>query len=197
MTIDRSNCAGKYHGTMTAYTRYRCRCADALADKRLYVKLGAAGVRQPRLIDAIGTRRRLQALAAIGWTHADIAARMGKTAHAVEKMGCYPKVQVATAAAVKHVYAELCMTPGGSDGARRFAARQGWAPPLAWDDDTIDDPAAKPDLGSRRARTRADLAEEARFLFQFGTASKVVAQRLGVSEGWLRQLLGGGKRAAA
>jgi hypothetical protein len=26
----------------------------------------------------------------------------------------------------------------------------GWVPPLAWDDDTIDNPQAKPDLGEKR-----------------------------------------------
>lgn len=38
------------------------------------------------------------------------------------------------------------MTPGPSNRVRARAARAGWAPPLAWDDN-IDDPDAVPDLG--------------------------------------------------
>jgi hypothetical protein len=43
------------------------------------------------------------------------------------------------------------MTPGPSDYYRNKARGLGWAPPLAWDDDLIDNPQAKPDLGERRA----------------------------------------------
>jgi transcriptional regulator with XRE-family HTH domain len=199
MSTDRTKCAGKYHGTMTAYTRYRCRCPDALADKRMYVKLGEAGIRQPRLVNGAGTRRRLRALAAIGWTYADIAARMGKETAAVQRIARdeHPRVREVTAAAVKCVYADLSMTPGRSENVRRYAARKGWAPPLAWDDDTIDDPDAAPDLGDGRARRSEEVAEEAHFLLGFGLSTHEVARRLGVSEPWIRQLLGGGKRAAA
>jgi WhiB family redox-sensing transcriptional regulator len=40
-------------------------------------------------------------------------------------------------------------------------------------------------------------AEEARHLLAFGMGLPAVAKQLGVSEGWVRQLLGSGKRAAA
>ncbi|WP_295694431.1 hypothetical protein, partial [Lapillicoccus sp.] len=48
---------------------------------------------------------------------------------------------------VRQVYDRLSMTPGPSPTARARAAARGYAPPLAWDDDTIDDPRALPDLG--------------------------------------------------
>jgi hypothetical protein len=67
-----------------------------------------------------------------------------------------------TADAITRVYDELSMTVPQDDEAgrspragrihdrqRRLAARRGWAPPLAWDDDTIDDPAATPATGAR------------------------------------------------
>jgi len=36
-------------------------------------------------------------------------------------------------------------SPGGITRARRYAAERRWAPPQAWDDDTIDNPDAFPD----------------------------------------------------
>lgn len=196
--IDRTGCGAKYHGNMTAYTRYSCRCVDARDDKRRYVKLGLAGVRAPRLLDGTGTRRRMRALAVRGWTYGDLAARVGSTHRAVQKIGqgCHPRVRVVTAEAVKRVYAELCMTPGPSAGARRYAARQGWVSPLAWDDDTIDDPDATPELGKRRARRRQDIAEDARFLAGTGMTSRGIAARLRVSEAYVRGLLNSSAVAA-
>lgn len=148
--IDRSSCAGTRHGDMTAYTRYGCRCPDARVDTRRYVKLGKAGMRAPRLVDGIGTRRRLQALAAIGWTYAEIAARIGKNTPAVQRVaqGCDPRVRTVTAEAIRRVYEQLSMTPGPSTLVRGYATRHGWPPPLAWDDDLIDDPDATPNLSS-------------------------------------------------
>jgi hypothetical protein len=198
MNIDRTGCAGKYHGNMTAYTRYGCRCLDAREDKRIYVKLGQLGLRAPRLVDGVGTQRRLRALAAIGWTHADIAAHMGKSMSAVERMArcCGPRVRVVTAEAVKQVYEKLSMTPGPSALVRMHAERHGWPPPLAWDDDLIDDPDATPHLGVRRARARADVAEDARFLAGTGMTTRGIAARLGVSEHYVRALLNAREVAA-
>jgi hypothetical protein len=60
------------------------------------------------------------------------------------------RVHRGTAGQVARVYDELAMTPGPSTRARDAAARRGWVPPLAWDDDEIDDPQARPARGPRR-----------------------------------------------
>jgi hypothetical protein len=49
------------------------------------------------------------------------------------------------------LFNELQLTPGSCERARRRAKKLGWAPPLAWDEDAIDDPDARPDFGQREA----------------------------------------------
>lgn len=95
-------------------------------------------------VDAVGTCRRMQALAAMGWPmrvvveragiNADTASdvRLGKTARVSERV--YESVRV--------VFEELCMRDGGDVRSRRDAGRRGWLPPLAWDN--IDDPGERP-----------------------------------------------------
>jgi hypothetical protein len=102
--------------------------------------------------DPTGTTRRLQALMAIGYTQAALCRAMQLNASHLNRLingHLGYKVNAGTAAKVKDVYRQLSMTPGPHDRARRFAKARGWAPPLAWDEDTIDDPAAKPDLGEK------------------------------------------------
>lgn len=104
-------------------------------------------------IEATGTVRRIQALVAIGHTLTAIANELGWTLQNLSKMvhaGSTPyaaRVEVRTAQAVAAVYDRWSMTvPTGwvAERARRHAANQGWPPPLAWDDDHVDDPMATP-----------------------------------------------------
>lgn len=116
------------------------------------------------VIPATGTRRRLQALIAIGWTQAELAHRTAATPSTVNALinERWPNVQHATHLRVCRVFDDLSGTPGPSARSRLMAARRGWAPPLAWDDDTIDDPTAIP-VGTadpRATRTRAEVIED-------------------------------------
>jgi len=110
----------------------------------------------PLLIDATGTARRLQALAALGHRYEDVAAllQVGKSRARDLTVRHGDLVHRDTAAAVAAVYDELSMVLGPSSRSRVLAANRGWPPPLAWDDDAIDDPAAGPHLGA--ASKRAD-----------------------------------------
>lgn len=98
------------------------------------------------LVDSAGTVRRVQALVAIGWTLTEIAAEAGWTVGNLSGLvSAGERVTAGTARAFAAVYDRWSMTPrtgASADRARRFAARRGWLPPLAWDDDRIDDPAA-------------------------------------------------------
>lgn len=102
--------------------------------------------------DFTGTERRLQALVASGYSQAQIAREMSTHESWLSRLvnGYGHSVNAETVARVKQVYDRLAMTPGPSDRARRQARERGWAPPLAWDDDDIDNPAAKPDVGVHR-----------------------------------------------
>lgn len=100
-------------------------------------------------LNSTGTQRRLQALIALGWSAQQIDTRLGVPFGRTHEILLAPRVKGRTARAVRALYASLSeSTPDGDKAgitrARNWAARQGWAPPIAWDDDTIDDPTAEP-----------------------------------------------------
>lgn len=100
------------------------------------------------LIDVCGTRRRLQALACIGWPLPAIGALLDREPSNLWRVQRRSRhVQADTARAVRDLYERLCMTPYTGRRAsvtRQRAADAGWTPPLGWDEGEIDDPDAKP-----------------------------------------------------
>lgn len=181
------------HKAGTGQTRRLLKaCADAILAVPLEPRASQRGV------DPTGTRRRVQALAWMGWPCEQVANRAGTTRSTLRTLILHGRrVSYSLARRVAAVYDELCMQPGPSRVAAGRAKGFGFAPPLAWDETTIDDPAALPDMGAKGARSTTDVADEARHLLGFGLSTREVAKRLTVSESWIRQLLGGGKRAAA
>lgn len=116
-------------------------CEDCLRAHRAAAKRRALAFwrGQPSLIDATGTRRRIQALNAIGWPNHTIAKAGGWTGHStIRNMLGAEHVRRANAEKIAEIYERLCMSIGPSAVARRRAAAAGWAPPLAWEN--IDDP---------------------------------------------------------
>lgn len=107
-------------------------------------------------IPNVGTRRRIEALAALGWRPQDLADRFGISAQAVRHWRSNPSTSLRVYRTVVGLYDELSMTRGPSRITARRAAASGYAPPLAWDDETIDDPAATP-ATAPRARMRDDV----------------------------------------
>lgn len=171
------------------YGRVRQRTAKAL--------LGVAVAKQSsrRSIDSTGSRRRVQALAWMGWNLDEVARRAGMTKSVL--MTVYrPRVSHAVARKIEQVYELLSHLPGPSKPAQARARSCGHAPPAAWDEDTIDDPIAKPDLGDTKARGRADLAVEARHLLGFGLSLFDVAKRLDVSVPYVRAVINETRAAA-
>lgn len=144
-------------------------CYDRVADRGFVPRVGAV--------------RRIHALYAIGWTAAHIDTRTG-----IANLAHNTTNQAGTWMSARHwravadLYDQLWSTPGPSHVNQRRAARHGWAPPLAWDDDAIDDPAAIPDTGKRgpagwgvvNADSLTDCAE-------WGMTTQQAADRLGVT----------------
>lgn len=98
------------------------------------------------LIPSIGTIRRIEALQCMGWSQAEIGRRMGGvTAQAISQTKRSATIAAGRARAFRELYDELSMTPGPDAKTRAWAAKKGYAPPLAWDD--IDDPDSTPDVG--------------------------------------------------
>lgn len=141
-------------------------------------------------VDATGTRRRIQALVAIGWTLAELSRRLGirRSNMRLHRSG-QQHITERTRRDVAALYEELWdKPPAGPSGdrMRAWAASLGWVPPMAWDDDRIDDPRARAAGGlTPRRRATVDLDEVTRLLDQ-GETRVAVAARLGISRNALR-----------
>lgn len=115
--------------------------------KILAVKPGVTSAARPDctepFVPAIGTRRRIRALLAIGWRHSDITAAAGSSsAVTLHQQGRW--VTLAKHEAFAKAYRELSGKPGPSEASRRRARKLGHPGPLDWDD--IDhDPDPQPD----------------------------------------------------
>jgi hypothetical protein len=99
------------------------------------------------LVDATGTRRRVQALACLGWSASEVARRIGVAPTNFHRTLRKQRVHARTARAVRDLYDQLCMTPSPTPTAASTAQRaraNGWIPPLGWDEGDIDDPTARP-----------------------------------------------------
>lgn len=99
-------------------------------------------------VDITGTRRRLRALMAIGY-HQNYLCDLISDSAVGNRTLWTDKRQRTTAqiaARVVEIFDQLQLTPGPSDRARRWAAKHGWVPPLAWDEDSIDNPDAQPHI---------------------------------------------------
>lgn len=149
----------KRHG-ITGY-RNGCRCAtcrracaDAAARRRARKYLARTDhVSVPNL----GTKRRIQALVALGWSMAAISRHAGyDRSHVGLMLSRRGNIRTETARRIAATYERLSMTLPPQETrvekvdaarARRIAKERGWLPPMAWVD--IDDPNERPDLQAR------------------------------------------------
>lgn len=168
------------------------------AVKILAVRPGQA---QParRPVSNIGTRRRIQALMAIGHSMRDIATAahgidisvVREALNGARRTG----VTAQTASRIARAYRTLAARPGTNTRARNRAAAAGWPGPAAWDD--IDNPSEQPDLSGITATTRplkkrgeADvMAAEVHHLAALGESTYAIAKQLGRSEKRISQLM--------
>ncbi|QIP87595.1 LacI family DNA-binding transcriptional regulator [Streptomyces sp. Tu 2975] len=170
------------------------RVRSALADKILAIRPGKA-MASNKSVPAIGSVRRLRALAALGHYLKDIAAAAGidqSTASYV--LNGHPEtVQYDLALRIDRGYRQLGTRRGGSIRILRRAEREQWAPPAAWDDDQIDDPNGTPDAGDSAEMNRDELAEyrrqEIAHLAAFNVPEHEIAQRLGMSPHYVHDLI--------
>lgn len=154
--------------------RPRTKARKALIDAILAVPmptiddLGATVV-----VDSTGTRRRLEALIALGWSINHLAADHGLDRQALDSALAWVPVQAATARAVRDMFEAIGDTrppetnrweKTAAARSRNRAAARGWLPPAEWDPADLDDPYA--DAPAREAtgstwpgRTAADLDE--------------------------------------
>lgn len=159
------------------------------ADKIFAVKASFEHLAPSARVDGTGTRRRLQALVAIGWPQLRLAQRLGIDKALLFQQINGVDVEAATARAVRTLYNEMWNADPASHGvqaryiaqAQRIAAGKGWPPPAAWDDDWIDSPAATADLGESPERYVA-IAEDANWLIaEHNYSREQAAHRLSIT----------------
>ncbi|GAA2798438.1 hypothetical protein [Saccharopolyspora taberi] len=131
------------------------RVRRATAERILAVQIDIDSPAAGSLVDATGTRRRLQALVAIGWAQTWLAAELGLSSDEVGAiLHTDRRVRGGTDRAVRALYEQWWDCPPPQETARQQAAAShsrklatsyGWAPPMAWDDAALDDPDAVPD----------------------------------------------------
>jgi hypothetical protein len=98
-----------------------------------------------RGVDGTGTFRRVEALQWMGWPLNGIGTRIGLKPYTLNTLRWRKEpVSYRVAHAIAVLYDELSHLPGPSKQTATKAKNRGYAPPAAWDEDTIDDPAAKP-----------------------------------------------------
>lgn len=218
---DRPVCPPEHpHGqNQTCYT-HGCRCDDCRALHTEYAfwrrNMRRAGRGPVRSIDATGTRRRIEALMAIGWPAGELGRRLGGvTFQQINIFRTEPRVSPTTAARVAGLYEQLwnqepVPTTRGErtavSRARSFARTRGFAPPMAWDDIDLDEgPQTGIEVGVDDARvalavdgvrvelTTREREEVVRVLNARGLLDTAIAQQIGVAANTvlrIRQRLG-------
>lgn len=143
------------HGTTTGY-RNGCRdtcCRKAAAAQRAEERKRYYLARtETFMVPNVGTRRRIQALAALGWSTSEVSRRCGyHRSHLSLVLKRQGPLRAATVERVRGVYDQLSMQLPpertkaeriDASRSRRIARERGWPPPLAWDN--IDDENERP-----------------------------------------------------
>lgn len=186
------------------------RIRATLAARILAIRPGSLSPSPNATVPALGTRRRIQALVAIGWPLAELAARLRRDISSLESILGATLVAVRTARAVEQLYDTIwdqhpaATTPeqcNAVTSARQRAAEADWAPPLAWDDidtdqrpapdgcpdrDYIDQVAVERAVQGDAIRlsnlTPAEQAEAVRRLTELGLSARAIATRLATTE---------------
>lgn len=136
------------HGSSgNCYNNHGCRCEPCTVHHCEYGfyrrHMTKAGRPLNGRVDATGTRRRLQALIALGWNQSQIGAAIGIDERLMHRLMNKQQVTRSTRDRIAAVYERMSATlpPETTAISRRSvtlskarARRNGWVPPLAWDD---------------------------------------------------------------
>lgn len=130
------------HGTPARYNHHRCRCVPCVRAKKRREIDYLTGTRY--YVSAAGSRRRLQALACMGWSMRELGERSGVNLRTLDhwRAGRTTRMHPEHADIIANLFRQLWDQPGPSHITKGWARKHGWAPPLAWDN--IDDEHEQP-----------------------------------------------------
>jgi hypothetical protein len=145
----------KHGGSSTCARHHHCKCSncgDAAKRRQRNYRARRTVGRVNSIVPSLGTQRRIQALAANGWTLQHIGALAGSHRQHLSCILQSDHVTRAMRARIARIFDEMWDAfPPETDPksralvarSRRYAAAQGWRTALAWDDiDTDPEPAA-------------------------------------------------------
>lgn len=189
-----SKCSGISAFGITLILRGRRQRVRAdTAEKLLSVKpLDVLRSNDGDYIPSVGTVRRLRALYAIGYSGAVLAAGLGYDSDTVCRYltGTKSLVRAFTARKVADMFDNLqvCPPPPSRSASRAInrARKLGWAVPLAWPEDRIDDPSARP---YRPIELPEGWLDEYEKLKSRGYTQKKIAALMGINSDSLRTRL--------
>lgn len=149
----------------------------------------------PRMVPTVGARRRIQALALLGWTNRDLAPLVGRTPESLAAtMRRSATISRDLHERIASVHSRLWDTPApvsaASKRVRTEARLKGWAPTAAWDDIDHDD---APSLGDTTVRTGRGAVsrihpDDIAWMLRTERTSHASAERLGVTRAYLLEL---------
>lgn len=181
---------GRIHRTDNEDVCDPCRRAEARYEqaRRLDILNG-----RPRSLPALGTRRRLQALVALGHSYTRIGEGLAITPAGAWALGARPRsyVRATTVAKVNSLYEawSMLLPPTNTSAERKavayahtVAARNGWLPPLAWDD--IDHDLEPATTDNPDAATDLDWVVVERFLAG-DVVPTTIGERHAITDAWL------------
>lgn len=189
--------------------RVKRETAEALLAVRPDIENLAGGATIP----ARGTHRRLQALVAIGWSQAKLAARLDIDAGNFWSLMQRDRVSVRVHREVEVLFEELWnVLPAHAEWrdksafnrARGYAKKRRWLPPLAWDDIDTDVEPPVPDevggvdevlvhlavSGDRVRLTPAERLAAVTVLHGARLSDEAIAERLHITEGTVLRIRG-------
>lgn len=190
----------KAFGTSVSLTWRLCSGGpETVVSARTWLTVRNTPLPNPRT--QIGTTRRLQGLTWLGYSSKAIATEAGVHMDTIKDALREPRTLMSTRVmeAIADAYERLSMTPAAPEGskqqragatrARNLARNNGWTPPLGWDEETIDDPTAKPVRTSPEAiKPSIDWAVVHRFLGGEHSLRTTQAERAAIVARWSRPL---------
>lgn len=128
-------------------------------------------------LDPTGTRRRLQALAVKGHRLHDLFREL----HCNNGVMNASFVLAGNVRRIAEAYDRLWKVEGPSTVSAARARKRGWVGPGAWDDATIDDPRAVPNVGRDRRWSATELLAEAAVAAISNDDDALIAARVGTT----------------